>query len=356
MAVSASVGGVEASMPAPEASGDFDDIFAMMMDRFPEPQAKRPRIGPSADPAVLGEVPGLIPAGQLGATVIPLGSEGEAVAPSAPAAAATGDPGPAATGKAIVAVPGSARGPPPGHVIAAYALLNLPLTSSPSEVVRQSRRLARQAHPDKVSPDFPERRRRAELEFQQLQEAKRVVLSWLSGCAEVDFAQGWSSGEDADAPGSDEEGDEAVEELRACGVADEVDDDWDERPDELEDGGDRRGEGDDRDGPDGADENDDVDLLGVGASEPRLVSGVGNTLLTAGASEEAICTGDHALAQATALSAFLAAPRGKRKRLCQECFHREALPDEAACKRCKDELAKVMRTLRGRPDPDADSD
>lgn len=297
---------------AEAAPGELDAVFSMMQSHWPAaaaaaaerrgaedgPAAKRPRPRPApGDEAAAGDV------------ALPEAPEPSA-APAAPQ-----------------------RGPPPGAVIAAYALLDLPLTASAQEVQRAGRLRARGVHPDKVGPGG-EGRELAARKFRELQEAKLAALAWLEGRAEL-LEEGGAGVEEEEEPeaGEDEEG--------SCGLR--SDDDHDEARQEMR-------------------------AVGLEASpdiweEPRLGLAAGELSHSGSEGEEAtararagalqaadtsggiVVSQQGALEQAAALSAHAEAARATGLRACTECLEQLAPKDAEVCKGCAKELRRLWRRL-----------
>lgn len=239
----------------------------------------------------------------------------------------------------LVARPTAPQGAeaPPERVALAYARLELPLNASGADIERQGRQLARRAHPDKVAPDFPELRRKAEDQFRELQEAKAVALAWLRGrVSGKDFEVGSLDsesdlGEDSDVSSDDR--DERMD-LKACGLPSRHGE-WEE-PESPRRGGESDGGG--------SGEDSDAERAAGRAAGP-------SGLRVADTTRGAIPTSDNVVEQAAALSGHLEAARagaaGRRKPTCSECFEREAIPDDAdgVCRSCRRDLDRLWRSL-----------
>lgn len=225
-------------------------------------------------------------------------------------------------------------GPLPEAVASAYAVLDLPLTATAAEVKRRSRYLARKSHPDKVP--LEERAQAAKL-FRQLQEAKGLVLAWLTD--RTNAAENQS--DDSDAFDSD----------RECW-------DEDERPYEVVFGeaGDVMAELE-SDGSGSENERQDEKAIGIfkgfgdspvseqdsdASEDPQAEAG----LVLAG--RHLIRTEDSTMVQASTLSHFLsAAPNCGRREMCSECFARPVQTGQKLCKPCKTEVDALERCLKG---------
>lgn len=116
------------------------------------------------------------------------------------------------------AEPAAPRLPPSEKVMEAFAALGMPITYVVKEIEQKSRKLAFRVHPDKVKAN---QRGVAAQQFRKIQDAKRVILAWLTAGdlgqdsensdSDEDVLESCSNGE---ASVSDEEQDE----LKACGI------------------------------------------------------------------------------------------------------------------------------------------
>lgn len=294
---------------------DFEAIFKMMRDEntpsLPSslgPHAKRQRCGSS--------------------------DEGEAAVDASSAREARGLPRAAST--EVVEAPKKDEELPPEQVILAFALLDLPLSASFAEVARQSRLLARSAHPDKVAPEFPEQRQAAVKKFQELQEARSTVTAWLQGRLDrMDDPFAWETSSEGSCAASDIVGDlEERDELRACGLPDKDADDQaaypespvavaagDDSPDELF-----------------AHEREEGDHVTIGIQ----------SLATSSVPGGLVVAGSNPIEQAAVLARAMEHAAATGPKLCGECLERRAAKGADTCRYCKKELDGLWRTLQRR--------
>jgi len=330
----------------------FEDVFAMMQAHWKKeasqeevehqevPPAKRRRAVNAADTAE----------GGCGWTRLETAFEGESATSGLPVDAGKDKCPPASSSSAsmpevpedqlpetreLVRQGPSRSEPPPEKVIKAYDMLGLPLSASAGEIERRSRRLARNAHPDKVSPDFPEQRLAAEARFQELQDAKTVALGWAQFDPALDEDDENSEEEAEDSVS--EEHDERRQELKACGLdPDAVD--W------CDEGGFQRFDAIDQQvGASNDDEGSDDDKrLPVDVVEPSKGQG---DLQAKDVSMSMINVQDNVLQQVRALNSHIQANRADEDKICMECFQRKAEKDSEVCDRCRKYLRRLEREL-----------
>lgn len=217
------------------------------------------------------------------------------------------------------------RPPPPQQVLAAFTLLELPVTASVRDVQLQAKKLARRTHPDKVEPNL---RRIASRKFQELTSAKAVAIAWLKEClaeealaeeaegdSDLDFAP-WD--EEEELPGEVEEdgtgcrarevSDEEVENLKATGTG---------RFAEADGGSDESAEGEDEVAP-------------------------GTSIRASGGRALIVSTEDSFLKQARSLGRFHTA---NRDFVCSECLKSKVKKSGDVCSKCQKEEQRLLRSL-----------
>lgn len=218
------------------------------------------------------------------------------------------------------------RPPPPQQVLAAFTLLELPVTASVRDVQLQAKKLARRTHPDKVEPNL---RRIASRQFQELTTAKAVATAWLKEClaeealaeeaegdSDLDFAP-WDE-EEEELPGEVEEdgtgcrarevSDEEVENLKATGTG---------RFAEADGGSDESAEGEDEVAP-------------------------GTSIRASGGRALIVSTEDSFLKQARSLGRFHTA---NRDFVCSECLKSKVKKSGDVCPKCQKEEKRLLRSL-----------
>lgn len=248
------------------------------------------------------------------------------------------------------------RPPPPEKVAEAYGRLQLPLTASVREVERKFRALARHAHPDKVEKF---QRAKAEWNFRELHQAKRLVVSWIKGHSveeDTDGSGALLSSEDeslspddahatalggcakdadnaADSGSDSEEKDERHQDMQAAEVRPFL---W-YGPEPVSEG-----ERDDSDSDD--------------STTRRRCQPLGGEEVAVAPEERArISTEENALEQAMALSRHISAAAvfQGRERLCSECWSRAPQGDGDKCRPCILEERRILRRLDGARSNDA---
>lgn len=337
----------------PDDSGEnFDAMFDMMMNHRQTEPAKTPiSCHDQASPPVCKR-PRCDEQESLLAEKISMQS------PCDHAAKNTGD----AENSVVALRPGGAQAPPPEKVALAYALLQLPLNSSAPDIVRQWRRLARRAHPDKVSPDpdFFEEKELAVKHFQELQEAKETVLRWLLGTLGGESGDGdfdANTSDDDLGGSSDGSGDsnceaEGLAELKVCGI--DTGRDGSESPPDQ----------------DASDDGFDDCILGgdfgvaAAAAAATCRGSSGQAQFDAGIGVKVGLTGlekvggadvapdisclDSVLEQAAALSSSVTTNAGLNSGVtttCFECLQRTPVGSDGMCVRCRREAKELWKSL-----------